>query len=188
MSLYYSQDMLCVDRLVGSDLATVFRILQYTTIMFNEHYHNRIPINGAFLQKCLGFVHCHLIELVGQLKSELSECLRLGMMALLATTFRRPHSYEQPYCRGLAKKLQNAYTIVKNIAPNLDRRIGIWLGFACQISADDTGDQHTRASLMEVGLSWKEAREQLKQVIWVDAFHDELGRRAFKLFDPSPDP
>lgn len=107
-NLYHSQGMLCVDRLVDrlvdSKLAAVFHNLQYTTILLNQHYYNETPIEGIFLQECLGFVHSSLIELEGQLQNKLSECLRLGMMAFFATTFRLPGLYEHPCCKSLAYK------------------------------------------------------------------------------------
>lgn len=123
-------------------------------------------------------MHSRLIELEGQLESELSECLRLGMMALLATTFRRPHSFEQPYSKVLLHKFQNVYKITKSLVPNLDQKLDTWLVFVCLISGGITDEQHVGASLMATVLSWEELRAQLKQVMWIEAFHDDLGRRA----------
>src|ERR1700710_620226 len=57
MNLYYSQQTLSVDGLIDSKLAAVFHTLQYTTILLNKHYYSQTPINGIFLQECLGFVH-----------------------------------------------------------------------------------------------------------------------------------
>ena len=182
-NLYYSQGMLCVDGLVDSNLAAVFHNLQYTTILINKHYYNQTPINGIFLQECLGFVHSSLIELEGRLKNKLSECLRLGMMAFLATTFRLPDLYEQPYCKNLTNKLQLSYATAKDSIPDLQKTIDIWLILVCLISTDNIDDPDIWASWKATatrGLSWNEIRRQLKQVMWIDAFHDDLGRRAFE--------
>lgn len=133
-NLYHSQSMLRVDGLVDSELAVVFHNLQYTTILFNKHYYSQTPINGTLFQECLGFVHSGLIKLQGQLKNKLSECLRLGMMAFLATTFRLPDLYEQPYCKTLSNKLRHSYAVAKDSIPDLQMSIDIWLIFVCLIS------------------------------------------------------
>ncbi|RSL66229.1 hypothetical protein CEP51_012868 [Fusarium floridanum] len=72
INAHQSQDMLCIEGLVNTDLAIVFRYLQYTAILFNTHYHSKTAINGAFIRKCLGFVHSSLIDLEGHLTGELS--------------------------------------------------------------------------------------------------------------------
>jgi hypothetical protein len=182
--------MLSIDGLVDSNLATVFHTLQYTSILLNEHYHNQTPMNGTFLQKCLGFLHSCLIELEGQLNSELSECLRLGMMVFLATTFRRPHSYEQPYCRNRASKLQFLYAATKNSNPGLPQSINFWLTLVCLISTNNIEESQVWASWKSIvlrGMSWDEIRKQVKQVMWLDPFHDDLGRRAFETLMTGPE-
>lgn len=175
--------MLRVDGLVDSKLALVFHNLQYTTILFNKHYYNQTPINGALFQECLGFVHSGLIKLQGRLKNKLSECLCLGMMAFLATTFRLPDLYEQPYCKTLTNKLRLAYTAAKDSVPDMHTSIDTWLMFVCLISTNRKEGPDVRA-IWEIGaargLPWDEIRRQLKEVMWIDAFHDGLGKRAFE--------
>jgi hypothetical protein len=181
-NLYHSQGMLCVDGLVESDLATVFHNLQYTTILFNKHYYDKTPVDGIFIRQCLGFVHSSLIELEGRLKNQLSECLRLGMMAFLATTFRLQGSYEQYYCKSLANKLRLSYATAKASIPDLPKAIDIWLILVLLISTDDIDELYICASWEATaarGLPWNETRKHLKQVMWIDSVHDDLGRRAF---------
>jgi hypothetical protein len=181
-NLYHSQGMLCVDGLVESDLAAVFHSLQYTTILFNKHYYDKTPVDGIFIRQCLGFVHSSLIELEGRLKNQLSECLRLGMMAFLATTFRLQGSYEQYYCKSLANKLRLSYATAKASIPDLPKAIDIWLILVLLISTDDIDELYICASWEATaarGLPWNETRKHLKQVMWIDSVHDDLGRRAF---------
>jgi len=175
--------MLCVDGLIDSNLAAVFHSLQYTTILFNKHYYNKTPIDGVFLRDCLGYVHSSLIELKGRLKHKLSECVRLEMIAFLATTFRFPDSYKQPYNKILANKLQLAYATAKVSIPDLQKKIDIWLILVCLISTCSVYDPCIWASRTATairGLSWNETRRYLKEVMWIDAFHDNLGRKAFE--------
>ncbi len=182
-NLYLSQSMLCVDEIVDSDLAAVFHTLQYTTILFNKHYYTQTPIKGALLQECLGFVQSRLIAIDGQPKDELSECLHLAMMAFFATTFRLPGQYEHPCCTSLASRLQASYTAAHASIVNLPDSISIWLMFVCLVSADNRHELYSWPRWQEIaarGLSWEEIWAQLKQVMWIDTFHDDLGRRTFE--------
>jgi hypothetical protein len=182
-NIHHSQGMFCVDGLVESDLATVFHNLQYTTILFNKHYYDKTPVNGRYIRQCLGFVHSSLIELEGRLKNELSECLRLGMMAFLATTFRLQGSYEKYYSKSLANELQLSYATAKASTPDLPKTIDIWLILLLLISTDDIDELYMCASWEAAEarrLSWNETCRHLKQVMWIDSVHDDLGRRAFE--------
>ena len=176
--------MLCVDGLVDSELAIVFHNLQCAAILLNKHYCDRTPIDGRLLRESLGFIHSSLIELEDRFKDKLSECLHLGMMAFLATTFRLPGLYEQPYCKNLTNKLQLSYNATKVSIPDLPKTIDNWLMLVCLISTDNLGDSIELASwraTLICGLSWNEMRSQLKRVMWIDVFHNDLGRRAFEV-------
>jgi len=171
--------MLSVDELVEAELATVFRSLQYTTILLNEQYHQNAPIDGTFIQQSLGYIHSKLIELDGRMRSELSSYLCLAMMAFLGTTFRLPGSYENYYCKSLVNKLRSSSAVVNVEMPDLQKTLEIWLRMVLLISSDhgEELDVFTRWEARE--LSWDETRRHLKQVMWIDAFQDDLGRRAF---------
>ncbi|RSL60407.1 hypothetical protein CEP53_005437 [Fusarium sp. AF-6] len=179
INAHQSQDMVCIDGLVNTGLAIVFRYLQYTAILFNTHYHSKTPINGAFIRQCLGFVHSSLIDLEGRLTGELSKCIHLGMMIFLATTFRLPGWIGQHYCQGLAEKMQVAYAAAKPLIPVRHRTLDIWLMMMTQISSG-TAAEECRGLLKMCELDWDETRRRLKQVMWIDAFHDDIGKRAFE--------
>jgi hypothetical protein len=174
--------MLCVDGLVDSNLAVVFKYLQRTTILFNTHYHSKTPMNGALVRQCLGFVHSSLIELEGSLTDELSKHIRLGMLVYLATTFQIPGCDEQYYCKSLATKMQVAYTAARSLIPVPYGALDVWLKFMAQICIGPRSKQQGRDwDVSKIsGLGWDDTRRGLQQVMWIDAFHDDLGRRAFK--------
>lgn len=184
MSLDCAQSILCIDELVDSNLAAVFHSLQYITSLLNKHYYSQTPIDGKFLRESLGFVHSALVQLEGQLKNILSECLRLGMMSFLATTFRLPGLYEHPCCRVLDKKLQLSYAAAKASCPDLQERIDDWLVLVCLMSTKNIDESHSNwASWKAIAVReqlWDETRRKLKQVMWIDAIHDDLGRTAFE--------
>ncbi|KAL2059805.1 hypothetical protein VTL71DRAFT_10189 [Oculimacula yallundae] len=174
-----SRTMMYIDTVIDSNLAVVFHTLRCTTILLNKHYYNQTPVDGKFLQECLGFIHTKLIELEGQLGTHLSECLHLGMMTFLATTFRIPGLYELPYSKSLSNKLQVAYFNIKDSIPDLQSGLDIWLIFVYLISADIIDSSWTElCSQATRGLSWDEIKLQLKEVMWIDTFHDDLGKMA----------
>ncbi|KAH8698534.1 hypothetical protein BGW36DRAFT_406490, partial [Talaromyces proteolyticus] len=183
--LYYSRNMVCVDGLVDSNLAVVFHTLQHTAILLNKHYHNQTAVNGVFLQESLSFVHSSLIELDGQLTDVLSECIRLGMMALFAATFRLPGLYEHPCCKALANELHLSYAAARGSTSDVPETIDIWLMLVSLISVDNMDSLYVWESwkvLATRGLSWDGIRGHLQRVMWIDAFHDDLGRRAVDRF------
>src|SRR6186713_2022177 len=65
--LYQAESMICVDGLIDSDLAIIFHHLQLVTILLNKHYREKTPVDGLFLQECLGFIQFSLIELEDRL-------------------------------------------------------------------------------------------------------------------------
>ncbi|KAK9234041.1 hypothetical protein V1525DRAFT_414386 [Lipomyces kononenkoae] len=114
-----------------------------------------------FVRQCLGDVHFSLTKPQGQLKIKLSECLRLGMMAFLATTFRLPDLYEQHYCKNLAPELQLSYAAAKASTPHLPKTTDIWLIFMLLISTDNIDELYICASWEATAvpeLTWNETR------------------------------
>ncbi|KAM0811463.1 hypothetical protein AB5N19_11819 [Seiridium cardinale] len=182
---HHSEDIICIDDLVEPDLAAIFHKLQRTTILLNKHYYEKTPVDGLFIRQCLGSVHSSLIDFEDRLEDALSETLQLGMMAFLATTFRLPGSYEQHYSKALTKQLQISYVATKASTPDLQDAIDIWLILIFLISMTDLDElyaQESRNTMAERWLSWSETRRRLKQVLWIDSFHDEVGKRAFQSF------
>jgi hypothetical protein len=177
--------------MIEPDLAVVFHTLQCTTILFNMHYYKKTPVDGTLIRQCLGFIHSTLIELEGRLPKTISECARLGMMAFLATTFRLPDLDEQHYSKSLANDLQLSYATAKALSPDLPSAIDVWLTVVLLISTDDIDGLYmciSWAATPTCELPWSETRKYLKQVMWIDSFHDDLGRRATRRMLNGVDP
>ncbi|KAH8881164.1 hypothetical protein GQ53DRAFT_519240 [Thozetella sp. PMI_491] len=171
--------------LVDPELAVVFQSLQQIAAVVNEHYHNGTPVPQIPMQLALEYAHSHLIGLQGRHQGELGECLCLGMMAFLATTICMPDSAFPYYCRGLATDFHYACASVG--APKIEhlpRAVKSWLVIMLLMVVPTMSDNAAisidwMAEVASRELSWDEARRQLKSVLWLDPFHDALGRRAF---------
>lgn len=182
MDIHKSHNTLCIDGLVDPNLATVFTHLQHTAILLNMHHRSKTPVNGALIRQCLGFVHSSLLDLELRLTDNLSKRVHVGIMTLLATTFRLPGSDEQHYCKSLAKKMLVLYSASSPLLRTQHGILDIWLMLMGQICIGPSV-QHPAMSwrLSEICQSgWDETRRQLKRVLWIDAFHDDIGKRAFE--------
>lgn len=180
-NVHKTQVLICIDDLVGSELATVFETFQHISILLNMHYHENAPIHGALFHECISYMQSKLLMLIGHQKTHLSQCICLAMVAFFAATFRLPEGYRHPCCTSLAHKLHSSYISLKNLHHNLSEDLTIWLIFACLISTDAIGDLSAgwRTSVV-CQLTWDEVRQRLKRVFWIDAFHDDIGRKAYQ--------
>ncbi|UPL01653.1 hypothetical protein LCI18_012587 [Fusarium solani-melongenae] len=181
-NIHKSYNMLCIDGLVDPDLVTVFTHLQHTAIFLNMHHHSKTPVNGALIRQCLGFVHSGIIDLEFRLVDSISKCLHVGMMAFLATTFRLPGSDGQHYCKSVAEKIKVLYNAARPLLQDKHGILDVWLMLMGQICVG-SGVQHQGGSWNPSELSqsgWDETRGQLKRVMWIDTFHDDIGRKAFE--------
>jgi hypothetical protein len=185
--LDYSQDTIYFEGLVmDPDLVTIFRSLRHITILFNKCSYNKTPMDGKTVQKCMAFIHSGLLKLEGQLEDTLSECLRLGMMAFLATTFRVPGLKVQNDCASFGDKLRKSYAVTKATNIYLHKTVDIWLIIICLIltsEKDEHGLYEFWESIAAHRISWDDTRKCLKAFLWIDSFHDDLGRNAFTMLN-----
>jgi hypothetical protein len=181
---YRAQGMVRSVCVPDSRLALVFYTLQCTAILLDTHDFGAPSVNGARLHEGMGFVQSELLRLKDQITDGLSEAIRLSMVAFLATTFRVPGQYEHPSCASLAKPLLSSCVANKDGIAKLPDAMRTWLLLVGVMTASGFGDHHIRLAwrtLMPLpqAMSWDAARVEAKRVIWIDAIHDALGRRAF---------
>ncbi|CAH0003384.1 unnamed protein product [Clonostachys byssicola] len=180
----YPHEKVSVNGLVDSRLELVFRTLQKTTLLFNEHFYSNERIEGRFAQQCLGFVHSQLLELDGCLTDGFSETLRLGMMAFLATTFRIPGLGVQRAYRGTFEKLQLSLSSDKAWTAQTHEKISIWIIIVRIIFTESRDTLQVPALWIETAVHkrpWEEIRCGLKEVMWIDSLHDKPGKRAYDI-------
>jgi hypothetical protein len=171
------------DCVPDSRLALVFYTLQCTTILLDTHDFGAPRINGARLYEALGFVQSELLRLKGRLADSLSDCIRLGLMAFLATTFRVPGQYEHPCCASLAEPLLGACVANGKGLARLPKALRTWLLLVGAMTAGAVGNDRVRLAWRDLLSanrdSWDVMRQDAKKVMWVDVMHDALGKNAF---------
>lgn len=181
--LYEVQEMLPPDFVSDKRLALVFHTLQCTTVLLDTHDFGAPCVNGARLHEGMGFVQSELLELKGKLADGLSKCIRLALMAFLATTFRVPGQFEHPCCASLAEPLLSAYIAGRKRIMALPDALQTWLLLMGVMTAGGVTDEPLRASWRHMSTlhqnCWDGVKHQARRVMWIDAIHDPLGRRAF---------
>lgn len=180
---YKSQNSICIDAFVDPELATTFKQFQYISILFNTHYHDRMPVDESLFHECIAFMQSSLSRLNSWQGCQASRCIYLGMAVLFATTFRIPGVYTHPCCATLADAINSSCISLEGSVHNLPESVILWLTFACLMSTNDMSEVGIPASWRRSLVrrpTWQEVRQQLKQVYWIDSFHDDLGRKAYE--------
>ncbi|KAK7227994.1 hypothetical protein V2G26_000164 [Clonostachys chloroleuca] len=191
--LHASYNMFPLDDYLDPELANVFRNLQYLSILFNEHFYSKTPLDGTVLHEYLEYIQSSLVNLLPSPRGSLQDCVFQGMMTFLATTFRLPGSYTHPSCHSAAAKLRRYYLTASESMENFPKIAEIWLIYICFLSTENMDEVFdeiiigTRWEFSDLGRSsWEETRLLLKRVMWIDAFHDKVGRKIFERLTTRP--
>lgn len=191
--LHASYNMFPLDDYLDPELANVFRNLQYLSILFNEHFYSKTPLDGTVLHEYLEYIQSSLVNLLPSPRGSLQDCVFQGMMTFLATTFRLPGSYTHPSCHSAAAKLRRYYLTASESMENFPKIAEIWLIYICFLSTENMDEVFdeiiigTRWEFSDLGRSsWEETRLLLKRVMWIDAFHDKVGRKIFERLTARP--
>jgi len=133
------------------------------------------------------------------------ECLRLGMLAFLVTTFQIPPTFHIPtrtptvtgsypflarrYREACDALWQHAQTQTQTQTQTQDlKSLWLWLliiGGLIQVFRIDDDDFRSRwRAVVSLEMSWEEARALLLgDVLWIEAIHDRAGERLFQVMN-----
>ncbi len=179
------ESQVSVDSLVEPRLATCFRDLQHFTAAINAATPaNRIP--STIFQETVCSIQNRLMALKYASSDFLAECLRLGMLAFLTTTYQLPgNAVRYPY---LAEQFRMCYLAVE-AKPEL-RDLIRWLLMIGAISVYGLDEpwlrDRWRTDMPERPGEWEVAKAQLRRVMWMDGLHDHSGKHAYNILS-SPD-
>jgi hypothetical protein len=162
------------------ELIAAFRDLQQLSRILNAGATNKRRISGTAFQDRICSVQYRLLRLQDALEGTLSECVRLAMLAFLATMFQEPENrVRYPY---LTRQFRKSCRAVQTSSPQL-RDLMLWMLIIGAISLFDVDEpwlrEHWKATVPP-DTDWADARQRLKGILWIDAVHDRLGWQAFK--------
>ena len=170
--------------LVDPRLAQCFVDLQKFTAAVNAATPAH-PMPSTVFQGIVCSIQYRLIALQETLPDFLAECLRLGMLAFLTTTFQMPGNVVRyPY---LARRFRDCYHAVEKTPELAD--VVRWLLMIGAISVCGPEESWLRVGwavdVAEEKESWDRTRERLRNVMWIDGLHDEAGKAVFEALSSS---
>jgi hypothetical protein len=168
--------------LEDTKVSSIFRDLQYYISLINGAIITKQRRRETEFQVVLGSVQYRLMQLQGTLDNLLSECLRLALLAFLTTTFQMPgRMIRYP---DLANRFRDCCRAVEvgDTKPQM-HDLMLWLLMVGAISVFETDDErwmHKRWCADAPDMSWPDARERLRKIMWMDAIHETVGEHAFE--------
>ena len=168
----------------NTELAGVFKDLQLLCSILNSDCPQRDALSPTDYQSRICSAQYILLRLQGSLDTVLAECLRLTMLAFLATTFQIPGTkFHYPYLARCWRDCLCALEVAR-----LDHReIFFWMmtmGAMSVFAEDSTWLRDRWQCVAPPHMAWDEARGQLKAFLWIDAIHDQHGLQSFDALDP----
>ena len=183
LPVYMDSSLLPMTDNAEEKLAIIFHDLRCFTSAINANVRRHKRWESNSFQIIINSIQSRLLQLSSTPKQPLRECLRLGMLAFLTTTFVVP-GRRIPYT-FLAERLQSAIqALAEGEELSGHSTIRLWALMMGAISFLDIESDWIcaawRAWLPTVAMSWKQFRMQLMSVMWIECMHDELGRTVFQ--------
>ncbi|KAI5457499.1 hypothetical protein BGZ63DRAFT_79872 [Mariannaea sp. PMI_226] len=125
-------------------------------------------------------VHYRLISLFFDLGGA-QELIRLGLLAFASTLFLQWRGVKTNYA-DLSLRLRDSIHLETLNGGGFPVQVMLWLNIVAGVSVPSTSDQSKMqaplAQLLHANKirSWKQTRESLKSVLWVDDIHDAVAR------------
>lgn len=167
---------------IDSSILLILRDMQYYARILNSDPSTTPRRPDSEFHNIVCSFQYRLLEMQGTLENVLSECLRLALLAFLVTTFQYPAmraSY--PYLTDRFREGCRAVEIGDEME---SRNLMRWLLIIGAISVFDVETEpeewireRWRTNVDDIG--WEDSRAQLKDIMWVDALQDTIGKKAF---------
>ena len=168
----------------NTELAEVFNDLQLLCSILNSDCPQRDALSPTDYQSRICSAQYRLLRLQGSLDTILAECLRLTMLAFLASTFQIPGTkLHYPY---LARCWRDCLCALE-VAQLDHREMFLWMmmmGATSVFTEDATWLRDRWEAVAPPQMAWDEARGQLKAFLWIDAIHDRRGLQSFDALNP----
>jgi len=167
--------------LAGQELLEVFQDLEHLSSTMNAcneaKDEQRLP--ALAFQSQISSAQARLLRLQDRLNGGLAECIRVCLLAFLATTAQL--SATESRYRALATRFPRAFASLGE--PTRDTQaLRLWMmmvGGISVLSLDAVWFRDRWQAEVPSTLDWDEARQMLKTIMWVDFIHDVPGQQIF---------
>ncbi|KAH8805091.1 hypothetical protein F5884DRAFT_859702 [Xylogone sp. PMI_703] len=164
----------------GMELITTLKDLQQLCHIFNAGVTNHRYPSPTEIQNRICSIQYRLLRLQGNLESILTECLRLAMLAFLATTFQVPGTeVNYPF---LERSFRDCCRGIEASTPHL-QDLMLWflmIGALSVFRVTEPWLCKRWDAEVPSQMTWEDARERLRNIMWIDAIHDQPGYHVFK--------
>jgi hypothetical protein len=161
----------------------VYNDLRFLANLINEKIATDTVMSTDIFHGAIHSVQVRLLDLAGNLEDDIAECLRLGMLAFLTTTFQLP-GRKLEYTH-LAQRLKDMLTRVHTSTLGAQRMMS-WVLMISTIAIFETDEPwipRVWNMFVEEGLTWGELRSTLKGAIWIECIHDAPAEKVFLKLD-----
>lgn len=171
-------DVLSIDIDMWPKLAVIYKDLQCLANFINDNEAHGTMMDADLFQNAVHSIQSRLLALQDVLGYGVAECMRLGMLAVLTTTFRlpsrkMPHAYLESQLRW---NLQLAADMTSG-----SRVMLTWVLMMSVIAVFEVSEPWIlklwRTLVDEQ--SWSTMRSTLQRLIWIRCIHCESGMKVF---------
>jgi hypothetical protein len=144
-----------------------------TTRKLSPHLYSEMMISILYRLTTLSFPH-----------NIMQETIRLGLLAISTTVFMQRQYMENPYNHLLNLYRDALFKLYTSTNLDVPIHILLWLVMVSQVVTPATPDWlHSWLSdiVYRAGIiSWAQARDLLRSLVWVDFLHDPRGKLTFE--------
>ncbi|PVI06764.1 hypothetical protein DM02DRAFT_724086 [Periconia macrospinosa] len=160
----------------------VYNDLRCFVNMLNTNITSKTYMPTDVFHQSIHSIQGRLLQLDGKLFDTIAECVRLGMLAVLTTTFRLPgpkmeYSYLHDCLRIRLHTVRPETTSA--------RKMVFWVLMMSLVAVFEVHEDwipEVWGRLRGEEKGWGEVKRALKSAIWIDYIHDEPAREVFKRF------
>ncbi|CAH0050964.1 unnamed protein product, partial [Clonostachys solani] len=166
-----------ISHLVDLRISDIFQRLQKFAFDLNNFTSGGKAVSEEDVYRCLISAQYDLFELENQCQSILDECVRMGLLVMLASVFQVHNDLKVQYDFA-TNRLQHLCLQVDLSIPDV-RDLMTWVLMMGALSVFNCDDvwlrEKWRAVLQDVSPSWGEVRGRLQSYIWINQCHDGSG-------------
>ena len=157
--------------------------LQRLSWSLNAHNCNNQKLRYEEFEESSCSIQYRLLMLQGTLTDILDECIRLGSLAFLISTFQLPRGEDKYHY--LSNRFRECCCAL-DPSGQKTKDWSLWLLLIGAISlygVDASWLRKRWRNSVPANMTWSEARRRLKGMVWIDSIHDELGEYAFRVLN-----
>lgn len=152
-------------------LTSLLSRYQHVAVKINKGVQQGIRFTAPCFQSSINALQSRLIQLQ-DLEEPLQELVRLSLLALLTTVYRRP-GFRTPYA-WVSRKISALYA---QVAPLMDDILHLWVLVVATISVIVPTESWLQEAWKNIVVpaDWVEMKSALMSVLWIECVHDQAG-------------